>query len=73
MKNSAADESRCAHLFTELLMRSFSLPRRHVANALGKIPSLALPVAVAALAAGAAYAGADTTFSPALTKFTGST
>ena len=36
----------------------------------GTIASLALPVAIAALAASAAYAGADTTFSPALTKFT---
>ena len=31
-------------------------------NRLGKIANFALPVAVAALAAGAAYAGADTTF-----------
>ena len=31
---------------------------------------LALPLAIAVLAASAAYAGADTTFSPALTKFT---
>lgn len=36
----------------------------------GKIAGLALPFAVAVLAASAAYAGADTTFSPALTKFT---
>lgn len=37
---------------------------------LGKMTGLALPIAVAALAATAAYAGADTTFTPALTKFT---
>jgi conjugal transfer pilus assembly protein TraA len=51
-------------------MHSVTLPRRKVANRLGKAAGLAIPVAVAALAAGAAYAGADTTFSPALTKFT---
>ena len=39
-------------------------------NRLGKIANFALPVAVAALAASAAYAGADTTFTPALQKFT---
>ena len=37
---------------------------------LGQIASIALPVAVAALAASAAHAGADTTFAPALAKFT---
>lgn len=37
---------------------------------LGKMTGLALPMAIAALAATAAYAGADTTFTPALTKFT---
>ena len=37
---------------------------------LGKMPGLALPIAIAALAATAAYVGADTTFTPALTKFT---
>lgn len=35
-----------------------------------KMTGLALPIAIAALAATAAYAGADTTFTPALTKFT---
>jgi len=40
------------------------------ANRLGKIANFALPLAVAALAASAAYAGADTTFTPALQKFT---
>jgi len=39
-------------------------------NRLGKIANFALPIAVAALAASAAYAGADTTFTPALQKFT---
>lgn len=37
---------------------------------LGKMTGLALSIAIAALAATAAYAGADTTFTPALTKFT---
>ena len=37
---------------------------------LGKMTGLALPIAIAALVATAAYAGADTTFTPALTKFT---
>ena len=35
-----------------------------------RIPSLVLAGAAALLVAGAAYAGADTTFAPALTKFT---
>lgn len=39
-------------------------------NRLGKLAGLALPVAIGALAANAAYAGADTTFAPALAKFT---
>ena len=37
---------------------------------LARAGNLALPLAVAVLAATAAYAGADTTFSPALIKFT---
>jgi len=37
---------------------------------LGRLADIALPLAVAALATSAAYAGADTTFAPALTKFT---
>ena len=51
-------------------MHSLSLPRRPLATGLGKAATIAVPVALAALAAGAAYAGADTTFGPALTKFT---
>jgi len=51
-------------------MQSISLSRRVAANGLGKAATIALPVALVALAAGAAYAGADATFSPALTKFT---
>ena len=56
-------------------MQSLSLPRRLGARSLGtthfgRAASLAAPIAIAALAAGAAYAGADTTFTPALTKFT---
>jgi len=35
-----------------------------------RIPSLVLAGAAAVLVAGVAYAGADTTFTPALTKFT---
>ena len=46
-------------------MKTFTLPAPFA-----KASSLALPLAVAALAASAAYAGADTTFGPALTKFT---
>ena len=38
--------------------------------ALGRASDYALPLLGAALVAGAAYAGADTTFGPALTKFT---
>ena len=37
---------------------------------LARAGNFALPLAVAVLAASAAYAGADTTFSPALIKFT---
>lgn len=51
-------------------MQSITLPRRASVNGLGKALNIAIPVAVAALAASAAYAGADTTFTPALTKFT---
>lgn len=36
----------------------------------GRIAALAVPAAIIALAASAAYAGADTTFTPALTQFT---
>lgn len=49
-------------------MQPVSLPRP--ANRLARAAHFALPVAVAALASGAVYAGADTTFGPALTKFT---
>lgn len=51
-------------------MPALALPRRLGAPRLAQAASLVLPVAVAALAASAAYAGADTTFAPALTKFT---
>ena len=51
-------------------MQSLTLPRRLGANGFGKAVNFAIPIALAALAAGAAYAGADTTFTPALTKFT---
>ena len=51
-------------------MQSLSLPKRFGAPTLGKAANLAIPVAIAALAASAAYAGADTTFDTALTKFT---
>ncbi|PEQ10334.1 hypothetical protein B2G71_22770 [Novosphingobium sp. PC22D] len=46
-------------------MKAPTLTRRF-----GQATSLALPAIVAALAASAAYAGADATFDPALTKFT---
>lgn len=51
-------------------MPALALPRRLGAPRFTQAASLVLPVAVAALAASAAYAGADTTFAPALTKFT---
>ena len=52
-------------------MQTLPLPRRLGASGLGKaVTNIAVPLAIAALAAGAAYAGADTTFTPALTKFT---
>lgn len=51
-------------------MNAIALPSIRRGTSLGKIASLALPVAIGALAAGAAYAGADTTFAPALAKFT---
>ena len=51
-------------------MPALALPRRLGAPRLTCAANLILPVAVAALAASAAYAGADTTFAPALTKFT---
>lgn len=46
-------------------MTTSSLKRRRVG-----VGAILLPVAIAALAASAAFAGADTTFAPALTKFT---
>lgn len=56
-------------------MQSLTLPRRLGANGFGpsklsRAVNFAIPVTLAALAASAAYAGADTTFTPALTKFT---
>lgn len=42
-------------------------PRR---SRLSQVGSLAVPFALATLVASAAYAGADTTFTPALQKFT---
>ena len=51
-------------------MPAVTLPRRFGASRLARTASFLLPVAVAALAASAAYAGADATFAPALTKFT---
>mgnify|MGYP001984506066 CR=1 len=42
----------------------------HNPSKFGRAMTIAVPLAVAALAASAAYAGADTTFTPALTKFT---
>lgn len=51
-------------------MTATALPSIRRGTRLGKVASLALPVAIGALAASAAYAGADTTFAPALAKFT---
>ncbi|WP_066559987.1 hypothetical protein [Croceicoccus bisphenolivorans] len=56
-------------------MHTPSLPAVKSKNAhgrivLGKAANLALPIALAALVGGTAYAGADTTFNPALTMFT---
>lgn len=49
-------------------MKSLSL---NLGNArLGKAADLAVGIGIAALAVAAAHAGADTTFAPALTKFT---
>jgi len=42
----------------------------HAKIAVAKAANIVLPVALAALAGSAAYAGADTTFNPALTMFT---
>ena len=51
-------------------MNATALPSTRRGAHLGKIASIALPVAIGALATSAAYAGADTTFAPALAKFT---
>lgn len=51
-------------------MQSLNLPNRQTGNRFGKAVSIAVPIALAALAASAAHAGADATFTPALTKFT---
>ena len=55
-------------------MQSLILPRRPAAapirSSMSRAANLAIPALIAGLAAGAAYAGADTTFDPALTQFT---
>ena len=51
-------------------MQTSLLPRRSGTTRLANAANIAIPVAIAALAASAAYAGADTTFAPALQKFT---
>jgi len=50
-------------------MNALDLTQRR-STRFGKIAYLAIPVAIAALAASAAHAGADATFAPALAKFT---
>ena len=51
-------------------MTATALPPTRHRKRLAALTNLALPVAAAALAASTAYAGADATFAPALTKFT---
>ncbi len=56
-------------------MQSLTLSRRAAANGqraskFDRAMTLAIPALIASLAAGAAFAGADTTFDPALTQFT---
>ena len=48
-----------------------SFLRRPSAGGFGTAATIAIPLAVALLAAGAAYAGTDATFNTALTRFTG--
>ncbi|MBA4043737.1 MAG: hypothetical protein C0471_04865 [Erythrobacter sp.] len=55
-------------------MQSLTLSRRAAANGqraskFDRAMTLAIPALIASLAAGAAFAGADTTFDPALTQF----
>lgn len=52
-------------------MNATTLPPSRTRAFLPRAAALALPVAIVALAAGAAYAGTDRTFDTALTKFTG--
>jgi conjugal transfer pilus assembly protein TraA len=70
VEHTANERTLPSPLEAELHMQSLTLPRRHSANGFGKAVNLVIPVAIAAFAASAAYAGADTTFTPALTKFT---
>ncbi len=51
-----------------LSQRAAASPQR--ASKFDRAMTLAIPALIASLAAGAAYAGADTTFDPALTQFT---
>ena len=51
-------------------MNALTPSRRAATPRLGRVANLLLPLGVAVLAASAAYAGADATFAPALTKFT---
>ena len=71
MKNTQRTQDAVSNPPTgAFFMPALALPRRLGAPRFTQAASLVLPVAVAALAASAAYAGADTTFAPALTKFT---
>jgi conjugal transfer pilus assembly protein TraA len=75
VEHTANERTLRSPLEAELPMQPLPLPRRFGAsgpglNRIGRAANIAIPVAIAALAAGAAYAGADTTFTPALTKFT---
>ena len=51
-------------------MTALTLPHRAVGVRLGRASGLLLPLGLAVLAGSAAYAGADATFAPALSKFT---
>ena len=75
VEHTANERTLGSPLQMELHMQSFTLSRRSGAidqrpSKFGRAMTFAVPLAVATLAASAAYAGADTTFTPALTKFT---
>jgi hypothetical protein len=65
-----SEQTANAWLLCSTLMETHSMTDFTRSAMTRRLSGIALPAAIAVLAASAAYAGADTTFAPALTKFT---